>query len=159
MRWDNSSRWWRWVWCCLSSKLTQVSSHRYTARNKKELNLLNTFQFQSTISSLLIVSVDDAVVPLLFRFVKQSSSSVITTLLFVISWRGWLLLSLWRWWSNCISSCSLFKRWLSEDVCDSNEPTSWAFSQTLSVTLAYWQFDKPPELERETGEMDDDWVE
>lgn len=69
------------VACQASSLKSQVIVTPHDT--KKELNLLNTFQFQSTISSLLIVSVDDDVVPL-FRFVKQSSSSVITTL-FVIS--------------------------------------------------------------------------
>lgn len=46
---------------------------------------------------------------------------------------------------------------MSEDV-KVNEPTR-AFSQTVSETPAYWQAESPPEFERDTGDMDDDWVE
>jgi hypothetical protein len=34
-----------------------------------------------------------------------------------------------------------------------------ALSQTVSVTPAYWHAERPPELERDTGEIDDDCVE
>jgi hypothetical protein len=114
-------------------------------------NCKNSFRISKIYSViLLLINVEP---PSLRGAVQSSSSSVDGTLLFEPCW----FFTSSRW--SKFKSCSLFNRWLSEDVWNANVPTK-TLSQTVeSVTPAYWHAFNPPEFDRETGDRDDDWVE